>query len=91
MLLRRRILHIQLITNHKHLHTVFVYSPEDCKPKAEKDAFREELQNILPRKRKPCSNGRFQCQIGKNILPCIKQIYHENALNVNGESVIDTT
>lgn len=51
MSLRLRILHIQLNTDHKHLHTVYVYSPEDYKPKSEKDAFHEDLQNILSRKR----------------------------------------
>lgn len=77
-----RTLHIKLITEHKQLLVVRVYSPEDCKPNAEKEAFFEELQDTLvkiPENDSLVLMGDFNARIGNDIIPGIEQRYTSGA------------
>lgn len=87
-----RILSIKLKTEGATLHIISAYSPEECKPKDEREAFFKELQRTLdniPSNEAVIVAGDFNARTGNEIIPGIKQRFNENCLNDNGELLID--
>lgn len=87
-----RILVVRMEAEDQTLNIVSVYSPEDNKPKQERESFYDQLQNTiesLPNDQQSIILGDFNARIGNQIIPGIKQRFNENVLNDNGELMID--
>ena len=64
-----------------------VYAPDISKPKAMREEFYEDLQNIIdksPKDAKLIIMGDMNARIGSSIIPGIKQRFNEDHMNENG-------
>lgn len=83
-----RILLVKLKTDGPDLNIMSVYSPENCKPRIDKETFYENLQTTLEPIRTQdyiCVLGDFNARIGNDIIDNVKQRFNEEQTNENGD------
>lgn len=87
-----RILKIKLTTNKLKINVISVYSPEDCKPKEERETFYDSLQEVLDTilpEEAVIIMGDFNARIGNTVISGTKQRFHEAQSNDNGELMVN--
>ncbi|XP_044766150.1 craniofacial development protein 2-like [Coccinella septempunctata] len=87
-----RIVATKLRSQGKKVNIIGVYSPENCKPEAERTSFYETLQetiDTIPRNETVILMGDFNARVGNTMIPGVKQRFNEDVTNENGELLID--
>ncbi|KAK9881036.1 hypothetical protein WA026_014379 [Henosepilachna vigintioctopunctata] len=87
-----RILILKFSLGKKTINIISIYSPENCKPKREREQFFENLQNTLdkiPSDELVIVMGDFNARIGNTVIPGVKQRFHEDQINDNGELMVN--
>lgn len=87
-----RIVATKLRSQGQNVNIIGVYSPENCKPEAERTSFYETLQetiDTIPRNETVILMGDFNARVGNTIIPGVKQRFNEDVTNENGELLID--
>ncbi|XP_057671207.1 craniofacial development protein 2-like [Diorhabda carinulata] len=86
------IIQITVELANERTHLLSIYAPDVRKPKEEREAFFDALQATLDKitsKDKVFIMGDFNSRIGNTVIPGIMHSFNEDAVNDNGDILID--